>query len=101
MTFPGDSGAPTFREPWQAKAFAMVVLLHRQGQVLQSGQLQRSARVYCHYKLRRAGVKDTRFHSHFSLLKTLEAAFGLGYLGHAADVTTNTLAPLLAPARED
>jgi nitrile hydratase accessory protein len=27
----GDSGAPTFREPWQAKAFAMVVLLYRQG----------------------------------------------------------------------
>jgi nitrile hydratase accessory protein len=26
-----DSGAPTFREPWQAKAFAIVVLLHRQG----------------------------------------------------------------------
>src|SRR6516164_2749659 len=47
------------------------------------------------------GVKDTRFHSHFSLLKTLEAAFGLSYLGHAADVTTNTLAPLLAPAREE
>ena len=47
------------------------------------------------------GVKDTRFHSHFSLLKTLEAAFGLGYLGHAADVTTNILAPLLAPAREE
>jgi nitrile hydratase accessory protein len=31
MTSLGDSGAPTFREPWQAKAFAMVVLLHRQG----------------------------------------------------------------------
>jgi nitrile hydratase accessory protein len=26
-----DSGAQTFREPWHAKAFAMVVLLHRQG----------------------------------------------------------------------
>jgi hypothetical protein len=47
------------------------------------------------------GVKDTRFHSHFSLLKTIEAAFGLGYLGHAADSTTHTLAPLLAPAREE
>jgi len=32
MTSPSESGAPTFREPWQAKAFAMVVLLHRQGQ---------------------------------------------------------------------
>ena len=31
MTSLRDSGAPAFREPWQAKAFAMVVLLHRQG----------------------------------------------------------------------
>jgi nitrile hydratase accessory protein len=31
MTLLSESGAPTFREPWQAKAFAMVVLLHRQG----------------------------------------------------------------------
>jgi hypothetical protein len=44
------------------------------------------------------GVQDTRTHSHFSLLKTIEAAFGLPYLGHAADPTTHTLAPLLAPA---
>ena len=46
------------------------------------------------------GVKDARFQSHFSLLKTIEAAFGLSYIGHAADATTNTLAPLLAPADE-
>jgi hypothetical protein len=44
------------------------------------------------------GVQDTRFQSHFSLLKTVEAAFGLPFIGHAADSTTNTLAPLLAPA---
>jgi phosphatidylinositol-3-phosphatase len=44
------------------------------------------------------GVQDTRFQSHYSLLKTIEAAFGLSYLGHAADKTTNTLAPLLQPA---
>lgn len=43
------------------------------------------------------GVQDTRFQSHYSLLKTIEAAFGLPFLGHAADATTNTLAPLLAP----
>jgi hypothetical protein len=43
------------------------------------------------------GVQDARFQSHYSLLKTIEAAFGLPYLGHAADATTNTLAPLLAP----
>jgi hypothetical protein len=35
------------------------------------------------------------------LLKTIEAAFGLSYIGHAADATTNTLAPLLAPADHD
>jgi hypothetical protein len=44
------------------------------------------------------GVRDPRFQSHYSLLKTIEAAFGLPFLGHAADSTTNTLAPLLAPA---
>jgi hypothetical protein len=33
MTSLRDSDAPAFREPWQAKAFAMVVLLHRQGPV--------------------------------------------------------------------
>jgi nitrile hydratase accessory protein len=31
MTSLRDSSAPAFREPWHAKAFAMVVLLHRQG----------------------------------------------------------------------
>ena len=46
------------------------------------------------------GVTDSRFQSHYSMLKTIEAAFGLPYLGHAADATTNTLAPLLAPAYE-
>jgi hypothetical protein len=44
------------------------------------------------------GVQDPRFQSHYSLLKTIEAAFGLSYIGHAADATTSTLAPLLAPA---
>jgi phosphatidylinositol-3-phosphatase len=45
------------------------------------------------------GVRDDRRHTHFSLLRTLEAAFGLSYLGHAADATTETLAPLLAHRR--
>lgn len=46
------------------------------------------------------GVQDPRFQSHYSLLKTIEAAFGLPYIGHAADSTTNTLAPLLAPSEQ-
>ena len=45
------------------------------------------------------GVQDPRFQSHYSLLKTIEAAFRLPYLGHANDATTNTLAPLLAPSQ--
>jgi len=44
-------------------------------------------------------VKDPRFRSNYSLLKTIEAAFPV-YLGHAADATNNTLAPVLAPADE-
>jgi phospholipase C len=43
------------------------------------------------------GVTDDTFYSHYSLLKTIEAAFHLPYLGHAADPTTQTMAPLLAP----
>jgi hypothetical protein len=43
------------------------------------------------------GVTDDTFYSHYSLLKTIEAAFHLPYIGHAADVTTQTMAPLLAP----
>jgi phosphatidylinositol-3-phosphatase len=46
------------------------------------------------------GVQDARTHSHYSLLKTIEAAFGLPYLRHAADPTTHTLAPLLAAAED-
>ncbi len=44
-------------------------------------------------------VQDARFQWHFSLFKTIEAAFGLPYLGHAKDATTNTLAPLLTPSQ--
>jgi hypothetical protein len=43
------------------------------------------------------GVRDNTFYTHYSLLRTVEAAFGLPYLRHAADATTKTLAPMLAP----
>jgi hypothetical protein len=46
------------------------------------------------------GVVDNTFYSHYSLLKTVEAAFGLPFIGHAKDAGTNTLAPLLVPADE-
>ena len=44
------------------------------------------------------GVVDNNFYSHYSLLKTIEAAFDLPFIGHAKDAGTKTLAPLLAPA---
>jgi hypothetical protein len=43
------------------------------------------------------GRVDSHFYNHYSLLKTIEAAFDLPYLGHAADPGTHTLAPLLVP----
>jgi hypothetical protein len=43
------------------------------------------------------GVVDNRFYSHYSLLKTIEAAFDLPFIGHAMDDSTKTLAPLLVP----
>lgn len=43
------------------------------------------------------GVRDATPYTHYSLLKTLEAAFGLDYLGHAGDADTTAMAPLLAP----
>jgi phosphatidylinositol-3-phosphatase len=44
------------------------------------------------------GRVDNHFYDHYSLLKTIEAAFDLPYIGHAADAGTHTLAPLLVPA---
>ena len=43
------------------------------------------------------GLVDNHFYDHFSLLKTIEAAFDLPFLGHAKDSGTHTLAPLLQP----
>jgi hypothetical protein len=43
------------------------------------------------------GRVDSHFYNHYSLLKTIEAAFALPYLGHAADPGTHTLVPLLVP----
>jgi hypothetical protein len=42
------------------------------------------------------GVRSAKLYSHFSLLKTLEAGFGLPYLNHAADPTTPLMTDLFA-----
>jgi hypothetical protein len=40
------------------------------------------------------GVKSTAFYTHFSLLKTIEAAFRLPCLNHACDVSTSIMTDL-------
>ena len=42
----GDDGAPVFREPWEAQAFAMTLALYEQGSVYLDG-VGRSA-LGCH-----------------------------------------------------
>ena len=44
------------------------------------------------------GIVDNHFYDHFSLLKTIEAAFDLPFIGHARDPGTQTMAPLLQPS---
>ncbi|WPP04440.1 alkaline phosphatase family protein [Methylocella tundrae] len=43
-----------------------------------------------------AGVKSSRFYTHFSLLKTLEAGFGLPCLNHACDSNAAVMSDLFA-----
>ena len=42
------------------------------------------------------GVRDNTYYTHYSLLKRIEAAFGLPYLRHAGDSNTKTMARMLA-----
>jgi phospholipase C len=49
----------------------------------------------------RRGLVDSHFYDHFSLLKTIEAAFDLPFIGHARDPGTHTMAPLLQPQDDD
>ena len=43
------------------------------------------------------GVSSKVKYNHFSLLKTLEAGFGLDYLNHAADKNVMLMTDLFAP----
>ena len=42
-------------------------------------------------------VQSSHFYTHFSLLKSLEAAFQLPCLNHACDNTTDVMSDLFAP----
>lgn len=42
------------------------------------------------------GVRDATPYTHYSLLRTIEAGFGLEYLGHAADPGTKTMSPMVS-----
>ena len=45
-------------------------------------------------------AESNRFYTHFSLLKTLEAAFRLPCLNHACDASAEVMSDLFAPSRE-
>lgn len=44
------------------------------------------------------GVQSSRFYTHFALLKTLDAGFGLPCLNHACDANEQVMTDLFAPA---
>jgi hypothetical protein len=45
-----------------------------------------------------SGVQSSAFYTHFSLLRTFEAGFGLPCLNHACDATSAVMSDLFAPA---
>lgn len=47
------------------------------------------------------GVKSNKFYTHFSLTKTLEAAFGLPCLNHACDGNVSAMSDVFAGDRDD
>jgi hypothetical protein len=47
------------------------------------------------------GVKSDHFYTHFSLLKSLEASFGLPCLNHACDASVHVMSDLFAGDEED
>jgi hypothetical protein len=47
------------------------------------------------------GVKSANFYTHFSLLKSLEAGFGLPCLNHARDASTKVMADLFGAGEHE
>ncbi|HXM95835.1 MAG TPA: alkaline phosphatase family protein, partial [Candidatus Dormibacteraeota bacterium] len=47
------------------------------------------------------GVKSANFYTHFSLLKSLEASFGLPCLNHACDASVHVMSDMFASNREE
>jgi hypothetical protein len=47
------------------------------------------------------GVQSTKFYTHFSLLKTIEAGFGLSCLNHACDSSTKVMSDLFSDGDHD
>ena len=47
------------------------------------------------------GIRSNAFYTHFSLLKSMEAAFGLPCLNHACDSSTSIMSDLFGERREE
>jgi nitrile hydratase accessory protein len=74
----GDSEAPAFREPWQAKAFAMVVLLHRQGRFAWDEWVRMLAAEVAAAPQQPGEHPDAAYHRQFlAALERIVAALGL------------------------
>jgi nitrile hydratase accessory protein len=73
-----DPHAPAFREPWQAKAFAMVVLLHRQGRFEWNEWVRVLAAEIAAAPQQPGENPDAAYHRQFlSALERIVAALGL------------------------
>jgi nitrile hydratase accessory protein len=78
MTLPSESGAPAFREPWQAKAFAMVVLLHRQGRFEWNEWVQVLGAKIAAFPQQPGENPDAAYHRQFlAALEQIVAALGI------------------------
>ncbi|HQT79222.1 MAG TPA: nitrile hydratase accessory protein, partial [Rhodopila sp.] len=76
---PVDLGtAPPFREPWQAKAFALVILLHREGRFRWEEWVQTLAAEIAAAPQRPGEDAELTYHRQFlAALETITAARGM------------------------
>ncbi len=82
---------------WKKGRNALFIVFDEAGEIAKGSPVV--ALVITNYSV--SGVQDPTYYTHYSLLKTIEAAFGLPYLGHAADPATQTMAPMLQPRPAD
>ena len=95
---PGDGGSRVFREPWEAQAFAITLLLHQRGLFSWSEWARElAAQIWAAQAAGDADLGDTYYRHWLAALERLVAAKGASSIeeltryrrawGHAADRT--------------